>query len=307
MDTDPLPTSTEGNKIQVTAEQIKLLRHENNIESQQAILDSIFTDQRREQLIAHASKDSHGRPVKYLRRMPLEKALLILENGQGNALDYYPNLETPIDEEVFIYFLREYGIRDHIDKDEFRGTRDATINELLHKAFPDPQLDQDIEYLAKNLTYRNTLNFISKNMATNSIAAAHAGAYTQRFSPLLSASVGGIITESLRAGSVYVEMIIPDEEIILHENGIATEGEKEVLLRQIKTEYISRIYVSTQKLQQEQIYDKSSSLATIAEQEEYPSDIVNKWRWDQRTAEYLPIALGKNYKTREDVDRETNV
>lgn len=111
------------------------------------------------------------------------------------------------------------------------------------------------------------------------------GGFMQMFSPFLSLSVGGMIRE-LSMGLAYVELIIPDNNIITNTDGV--EGEKEVLVREISTNYITRVWVDPDTQYLDCMRDPYLPTSKYSGSKQ---DIFEAWRWRELTRDYLPIAL----------------
>lgn len=122
------------------------------------------------------------------------------------------------------------------------------------------------------------------------IVVFHTGSVHQKFSSTISLSVGGIISDHLRPSRVYVELVIPDEEVEVHPEHV--RGEKEVFVQRIKSEWISRVYVDSEQMRNELITDPNSNIGKfVIEKNVEVGQEVNRWRWDEPTENYLPKKL----------------
>ena len=116
-------------------------------------------------------------------------------------------------------------------------------------------------------------------------------------------SVGGIIVDFLRENQVYVEMVIPDEFVEL--NPMVPDIEKEVLTKQIRREWITRVYTDQERLYDEIILNPQTAIGAYRQQ--HPDigilDAVDAWRTYEATENYLPVSLMEEMKSIKDSNR----
>lgn len=286
---DPSINDQEATQsLEIPPEILEQLRRETNPEQRQKALDQLFPDDRREQLLASASKDSAGRPVRSFRRIHYDKLLQLLEKGEQTALDYYPDLHAAIDQGSFQHLLRMVERAQGIDGDILTH---FSIAEYLDRIFKNKVPDDELEALKQDLTYKIVLPFVEKYVPLPVLKDAHTGSFAQKFSTLLSMSVGGIVSYPLRPDRAYLELVLPDTAVIPHEPGRGVEGEKEVFTKQLNLRNITRVYTSNDKLYQDEITNPHTPIGSYYAKSHSSHQAVEDWRWDEKTRDYLPTTL----------------
>jgi|GEM_PF-6089989 len=285
---------------------ISLLEKAETAKEKQKILNEIFPKERRDQMIADSSEDINGRGVRYYRYIKFPKLLGILKTGKLSAHDYF-NLQEAVD----IKMLKDFLIRhwsyleenNHPDIDfeklieEEDDLKKKSLADIFPETFPEAN-PQDIEMVVANPNNQNILAFIEKYASEKFLKAIHTGSSMQCFSPYLSMSVGGIINDCVRDNRcVYLEIVVPNERIILHPE--TDQGEKEVLIKEIKKENISRVFTDSEQLKQEVLEDISSAIGDFGSKHKLipcRGGLVEQWRWDEKTEDCLPVGLLDNLK-----------
>lgn len=271
-------------------------------EQKQKILNELFPLDRRERMIASASEDKRGRKVRYYRYIKFPKFLEILKNGKQSAADY-SNPNEIADKKLFKDFLVDFWsfgqeLR-HPETDledlfrEEDNLRKEDLREVMNAVFPAVSQEEKDRVVA-NPTNENILVFIERYVDEGYIKRRHTGSVMQRFSPFLSMSVGGVINDSVLEHDdyVYIETVIADEKIILHPE--TDQGEKEVLVREIKKEDVSRVFIDFNQLKREVLGDKTSAIGDFISKNKispYRGGLVEQWRWDEKTSDCLPKSL----------------
>ncbi len=280
---------TSTDVVEVTLATIDQLRATTNAEERQKLLDQLFPNERRERKIAGASKDSQDRPVKYFRKMQYDKLLKMLEQGQQTPVDYYEDINAPVDDEVFRYFLYQVA-GDNFNR---RELRELSTPDLVTQLFKDKVPADELAKVLETTTYSTMLPFIDKYVPLSRIKELHAGGLSQRFSPLLSMSVGGVIKDKLSPNQIYLEMVMPDEKVIVHDLIEEFEPEKEVFTRSIDLQNVTRVYATTEALQREQVHNPDTAVGKHYNPTNHSSSATDLWRWDEKTEDYLPTSLRK--------------
>jgi len=289
--------ATSGNDLNPLNEEIDLNLQKPNE------YDAMFSLERREQMLAHASRDIEGRPVVYYRFMPKVMLDKLIETGEIDAPDHFDNPDEPIDRAVTEALYRWLHAQ---DREEVNYTRD--LEGMLLQTDPvNPSFGHDIRELALNnkLTPRFVQPVFADHVDTDTVKGWHAGGRgsQQVMSPYLSMSVGGIIVDFLRENQVYVEMVIPDEFVEL--NPMVPDIEKEVLTKQIRREWITRVYTDQERLYDEIILNPQTAIGAYRQQ--HPDigilDAVDAWRTYEATENYLPVSLMEEMKSIKDSNR----
>ena len=251
----------------------------------QEILNQFFPQSRRQEMFTSSSRDIEGRPVCYYRKMNWHTLLKLLKIGELNALDHFPNPDEPADKTELKYFLARRLEGDE-RLDMIRNNDYATILEMT---MPGLSIEEKAVMLGEP-TYRQLLPIFERHFDRRFMRSVHTGSVDQKFSSAISLSVGGIISDHLRPARVYVELIIPDEEVEVHPEHV--RGEKEVFVRRIKSEWISRVYVDPEQMRDELIADQNSNIGRFVTEKDLQNNReVERWRWDEPTENYLPKDL----------------
>ena len=135
--------------------------------------DAMFSLERREQMLAHASRDIEGRPVVYYRFMPKVMLDKLIETGEIDAPDHFDNPDEPIDRAVTEALYRWLHAQ---DREEVNYTRD--LEGMLLQTDPvNPSFGHDIRELALNnkLTPRFVQPVFADHVDTDTVKGWHAG------------------------------------------------------------------------------------------------------------------------------------
>jgi hypothetical protein len=278
-----------------------------SIKDQQAKLNEIFNESRRESMINNASLDSTNRRVKYFRYMPKDLFKKILENKIITAEDCHEyhleneDLKTSEKEDFnrdMKYLLKKYLEDELKEKSKFDGNITEYLGILNKNEKQLKKIPQDvIEQFSKEIKHSTIVNLVKDYFNQQFVIDMHTGSLWKKYSPFMSASVGGVIHNNIYESQVYVEMIIPDEEVVVSERTLQNKesfaGEKEVHLKNIKLDNISRVYVSENSLYNEQIVnnEKATPLTKYYNPNIGKYNPVDDWRWQENTLDYLPINI----------------
>jgi len=267
--------------ILINPQKIAQLKDEHDPAKRQTILDAIFTPERRQRLIQSASVDIKGRKVRYFRKMSYEKLLQLLSEGKQTHLSYFENADGHVPLDILKHLIITYGW--HNGQEYIRTNEDILAE--FKRVFSDVIPEAELEDVISNMTFARLIPLLDKYVPERYIKQVHTGSANQILSPYLSMSVGGVINQ-LRSG-VYVEIVMPDSEVVAHPEGV--EGEKEVLTRVIKVGDITRVYADPRTLYQDEIVNPDTPVGQT--RGDSSSDNVERWRWDEKTVDYVPVAL----------------
>jgi hypothetical protein len=275
--------------VSISKELSGKLKVATNPEVQQEILDSIFTSNRRAKLLTNASEDIKGRKVRYFRKMGYDQMLSLLETGKQTYESYHKDLNQKVDDSNLALFLKDY-LREKSNGVSKTPVFPESLTDLLKESFRGQAQDEELDKLTQNLTYARIVPFLDKYIPQATMKLAHTGMLHQEFSPYLSMSAGGVISPAISQGRVYVELVMPDSQIIPNEIGV--RGEKEVFTKLIERKNIARVYASSDKLWQDEILAKPQ-YAQFAEtyEKKHLLNQVEEWRWHEPTGDYLPVSF----------------
>lgn len=272
--------------FEIPQQQLTLLQSTQDQDSQQEILDMIFTDQRRENLLQSASVDRFGRKVRYFRFMPYELLFQFLEEVEQTAFSNKELARSQLKPENLRAYFLEYAGHNNISSHMLFLLQHARLPYLIRRVVGNTVKKDDLDRLTSNCTYRDAVLFIDKYVNAGYIRDRHRG--SSYLSPFISLSVGGITMDNLGSNYAYVELLIPDQRIVPNPNGVP--GEKEVLVRSITPADISRVYRSTKKLWKEEITNPLTPIGRYHSLSSSRSP-VEDWRWSEKTEDYLPVSL----------------
>lgn len=295
--------------VEISEDILNRLKDPNNSENKQELINSLFTKERQEKMVGKTNEDIEGRKVRYYRYMPWEVFLKILEKKKFTANDYIEDSQKHLsDKELkeFKYLLKDYcgfliwqkAQSEKKKYEEEDQLEQMEIEDLLYFAFPD-LTEKEINDLFKDFTLKKVRDFLEKNMITKFKKSTHTGGMYRNFLSYLSASCGSAIKVP-RGNQVYLEMVIPDEDVKLQPNLV--EGEKEVLIKQISLSNISRVYVGSEQFYSEIVENPDSNYGEFIKknpQYRYKAmEGIGRWRWDEKIEDYLPVSLRKKFKPR---------
>ncbi|MCG2687628.1 hypothetical protein L6260_02370 [Candidatus Parcubacteria bacterium] len=282
--------------IEFSSEQVQELRELNPYELQDR-LNEIFSQERREAMIAKSSRDPKGRPVRYYRAMGKKRFFAMLERGEDlskpeeidhDELRYLIShvLERYAD---FLQSHRELG--DELEEKISDLVTARDISSLISWLFPSmPATDRKILIEASSLEdVRLVLTRYLPNKLKQSI---HGGSADFIVTDYISMSAGGIIQKMGFFDTAYLEIVMDDSEVIVP--GRALEGEKEVLTKSIKMGNIARVVVLGGQCEQEFVEAEDSNIRLAIDESGKRREIddpIEAWRWGTKRNDYLPVSL----------------
>lgn len=243
--------------------------------------------------MSKASEDSKGRKVRYYRLMDLEIFLKLIEEGAWNE-HTIPDGEGFTTEELFAYLYDlTRWTRSFINLDDI--TVD-TVKDHLKDIFP-TAAEEAIQNLLVAKKYSEVRSFLSKFADKNALKSMHRS-FSSKFNPYFSCSVGGP-AYSYGEGLVCLEMVMPDDLVETDKN--AFEEEKEVYLRELNLNWITRVYgegeEGNQQWMDEVIYNPELPIGEHTRDKYDPySDYseISSWTRGEKTVDCLPVGL-KNW------------
>ena len=306
------PENDDKQIPEITEKQLSFLSREMldtpDTSSRQNLLDQVFTPKRQQEMIKNASRDSKGRPVRYYRYTSINNFSKLLRDCEQN---HYTNYHHPedFDREPDLaelkYLLTRYAdfsknedLSDEIsDLDKFSK---EDFLQFVQALLPGHLTKTQLNDLSDNFTLRHTIDFLHRHFDHEFLMHNVTGGHIlKKFSPYLSLSVGGIISDRVNPAEVYLEMIIPDDQIQISGNAFADNtfsGEKEVFTRQIKLDWISRVYADNDALYQDIITNPATQIGQYYDRKKTGLDAVEDWRWGEKTSDCLPVDVVRNYR-----------
>lgn len=263
---------------------VSSLKNEPSAKERQLLINNVFTEQRREQILTKASVDLHGRAVRYYRHMDADMLLTFLKKCTQQAVDFNEDTSAPVDTHHLIRFLQTYG--------ELKGTPNLDTNDLellLKKIFPHANPNQ-LQNILASPTYENILPFMANTIEEPIARKMHAmGGMLKMFLPYLSLSVGGITgfpIEHAKHPKAYVEMVIPDSQVYPTHKA---RSEKEVVTKILHSYDISKVYVTDQEILDDIIANEKTPIGKYY-QKYGMTNAISRWR-SEPTEDYLPISF----------------
>lgn len=254
--------------------------------AQQKLMDSIFTPDRRDRMIESASQDRHGRKVRYFRDISFEQLKQLLITGEQSQYSYVRNLEEQVDfDDVRSALVRRLACFEEMSISQ---RINLSKEDFFQRAFGENATAAEIDDVLEHFDYAHVLPFLERYVDQDVLLDIHAGGLSQKFSPFLSMSVGGIIRE-LSPGRVCLEIVMPDNAVTPHSRDYSgMQGEKEVFARRISVRDISRVYTDNDTLRKDEIENPARPISNYADSS---GDPVGEWRWNEDIRDYLPISL----------------
>lgn len=282
-------------ELVIPSDLIDNLKKAETSQIKQKLVDGVFTEARRKEMWQQASKDRKGRPVRYYRKMKEDKVFSLLEKGNQTSLDYFDNPDEVTD----IVDIRSLLLR-YIS---YRRIEDVPIKDLYKMANQQlleviQRVDHGFPSLKDGATYASVQQVVSQ-LPLDFVANIHTGSTLQKFSPLLSLSVGGPISERLNTKRPYLEYIIPDDRLILHpyktkqeiKDAHAIDGEREVFVTELDRNWISKAYFDPDAYYEDLIVNPNSNISHYYEKPKIGSPTVEYFRWTEPVLDCLPASL----------------
>jgi len=233
----------------------ELTKPDKSLEKRILIAKKLFPVERKERMLAAAARDSHGRPVRYFRRMtyPQLRTFMRSEDHSVTESRYLKELFAKPEElkEKLEWFLEDQG-----------------LSETLGKAK---------EVLFSDFTPENYLRFFETRVPLKDLIHAQ----YRGLGCLHSLSVGvpfdtpvdPTATPNPDSATVLVEMVIPNDEVIVTpalRSWPALEMEKEVNTRILRASWISDVYQGEADFASRLSLDPSSPLFVLASKDDDP-------------------------------------
>jgi hypothetical protein len=281
--------------IQFPKEMIEQLKDLDPKELQKQ-LNALFTQERRDRMIQKASTDPSGRKVRYYRAIRTNRLYDLLEQGNDASR---PENESPerIRESLlglyqkYLFFLEEekeisYELSNKISNKLFEKDSET----ILKTIFPQmPSADRTTLLECASLS---SVREVLKRYLPNKLKQqVHTGSAEFQLTDYISMSTGGVINTVSAGRSVYLEVVMDDQDIIIP--GYSCEGEKEVLTKSIALGNISKVFVTYGEME-ELITGKDSAIKQAIEASPRKNEITDEievWRWGTSRNDYLPVSL----------------
>lgn len=279
-------------------EKISLLTaKETSLEDRIKIVKELFPVERKEAMLRSASRDVKGRAVRYFRVTTYEDIEHLLTTGETTAS------ENPINNEMF------EKKKTHIKS----SLRHFLEEQKLMEGFA-----KDFQELSEDFTLKNYQQFIQTKLPRLELfrlqISVYGGGMFGGITGLTSCSVGGpLLTpkepvfQKEYKGMPVIEMIIPDEEVLVHPlfKTLNIEMEKEVNTKRLKAEWITDIYLSEADFTERFILDKRVPLAPFYGRKTYARtglprysesafDTLQDWKASESIADLIPVSKLKD-------------
>lgn len=276
----------------------------------QSHFNDIFSQGRREKMLAIASKTRLGLPAVYYRYMPRKQFAVMIEHGKHTPQDYIEREQ--VDESTLHAFLNtQYSemTLGKISAEEYEAFRLLDLGEKFRRIFPEVPIRQ-IAALIQNRGYKEIQQFLDDHLSNQEKRLSHKVGWPGiELSNTLSASAGGPIIASggmNRSKVVYIEFIAPDNRVATHGRDTAQfldehmngDEEKEVFLKQIPLSWITRVFITRRQLIDEAINHPSSTIQQFAANHP-PQDGKNRyqhWHKNAHTSDMVPVSVANRLK-----------
>ena len=251
---------------------ISSLENATNKERQE-ILNNLFNEDRREAMTSQASLDSQGARVRYYRYLNWDRFIDLLKTGNIDAQsgsrqeEFDENAFRKFLVEHYKYLLKENGLDRSSDKyrEEVDKAKGLAIKDLLDINFPSVSQKEKKELL-NNLTFRAVKAFNKKHTTNFFKRLDHYRGLRIDFSPYLSVSVGGIITEIPHHGQAYLELVLPDSQIRRDLRGEDTPpAEKDILVENFDLSQVSRVFMDRDQINNEIVENTDTGIGRFLE------------------------------------------
>lgn len=272
--------------------------------------NEIFDAKRREKMLAVANKTRLGLPAVYYRYMPRKQLGLMLEQGRHTPQDYIEREQ--IDESTLHAFLNDQYdemTMEEIQTEDREVFRLLELDEKFRRIFPEVSAVQ-ISTLVQNRNYKEIQKFLDDHLSNQEKRLSHKVGWPGiELSNTLSASAGGPIIASggmNRDKVVYIEFIAPDNRIATHGRDTVQflnehmngDEEKEVFLKQIPLNWVTRVFITRQQLIDEAINHPSSTIQQFTTKHP-PKENENPyqhWHKNAHTNDMVPISVANRLK-----------
>ena len=212
----------------------------------------------------------------------------LLEKGSQTSIDYWPSKEEAVEEDELKYYFIEYLTK--FKSGEFTLLRQKSLTEIMELVC-EGVTPTELQQAVAEMNYGSIIPLVQKYLPEAYLQERHGGGLMRKFGPYLSVSVGGPIllpTDNL----VTVEMVLPDEVVEINPTSLV--GEKEVLIRKLPLDAVTRAYTANQ-MYTEIVENPNSNVG--AYNNEHPVEVgsgtnaLEEWRWHAPTEDYFPVSL----------------
>ncbi|MFH2062595.1 MAG: hypothetical protein ABIJ46_00365 [bacterium] len=262
----------------------------------QEVVDRLFTEERRGERLEEADRDPQGRPVRYFRYIGFDTFLRFLESGRHdrNSVDEETAEDRKNRPEDSIRRICE-GVLEHraaqrgdFETDWYEECRD--VDRAISLAFPD-EADRLVASIHVG-DYGSLREFIGRSVPKRLQHVIYGGGLDRRFIPLVALSAGGPIRQHLHDGQVYMELVIPTDRMQFRkEDEGYCEGEKEVFVKELEVDDIVSVVMDSEALLERFVEAEDSNVRLHADEQNNKKlfDVVERWRWDTKIDDYLPV------------------
>lgn len=273
----------------------RVAKYRRKPEALQQVCDLVFTPERRERMMKEASRDQHERPVVYYRVVPFEVFTRTLEQGGISAetlqtLDVF--YDTASAEEVGGFF-RAYVQYMHL----MESCEDASIEELLNAIITEDSEEKQ-SIIDGTATQEEVVNFILRHCNGEAVATLQALGQSFSFSPLVRTYVGATSEAGVPAEYVALEMILPDEDVIVCKQKSSDDWKLNnvVYYRGVRLECVSRVYATSDEYQTAVMRDPRMPFAQHLLENRHEADSVTdervrEWFESDSLRERLPVGI----------------
>lgn len=292
---------------QTLKEAVHHLGKDAEVDAIQRELDRVFTDERRERMLDTASKTAAGLPAVYYRYVPARVLNSLLERGahipQDNIAPGKRVAELATVEAYLTDYLGEIlaqkGVQGASLKKQWKG---MDLEEKFHLLFPRAPKSR-VKTVVEGRDYADIQAFFDDYVENSMKRLAHKSGWPGlELSNLLSASAGAPIVETmghLHETVAYLEFIAPDDQVRTHADGTLgeTDEEKEVFVKKIPLEWVTRVYVDRARLLEETVDHPGSAVSAWAKEHPLPEEkkvsAYKNWHRNAKTNDMLPASFSR--------------
>ncbi|MDP2668331.1 MAG: hypothetical protein Q8P07_00635 [bacterium] len=270
---------------------------ETPLEEKIKIVRELFPAEHKETMLASASRDTRGRTVRYFRVTTYKDIERLLTLGETTASENSSN------DEIF-----------EKKKIQIKSSLARFLEELKLKE----KFAKDFQELSENFTLKNYQQFIQTKLSRLDLfrlqISMHGGGMYGGITGLTSCSVGGPLLTPKEPipregyeGLPVIEMVIPDEEVLVHPlfKTLNIEMEKEVNTKRLKVEWITDIYLSEKDFIERFVADERVPLHSFHDRSTYMTDglprmswsafdTLQDWKRSESIADLIPVSKLKD-------------
>lgn len=279
-------------------EEVSLLTSkETSLEDRIKIVKELFPTERKEAILRSASRDAKGRAVRYFRVTTYEDVERLLAEGETTASG------NPSNDKIF---------------EKKKQDIKSSLRHFLEEQGLIEKFAKDFQKLSEDFTLKNYRQFIQTELPRLELfrlqISMHGGGMYGGITGLTSCSVGGPlltpkepVPQKGYEGMPVIEMVIPDEEVLIHPlfKTLNIEMEKEINTKRLKAEWITDIYLSEEDFTKRFILDKRVPLAPFYGRKTYARDglpryaesafdTLQDWKASESIADLIPVSKFKD-------------